>query len=114
MEISTKKARGGNQGVMLALALAGALWAGAGAAQEADIDPDVFCDELAGLAEALMDVRQSGGELGFALGVAGDSDLIRSVVLDAWRVPRMSVPENQQREVSDFRDRWHLLCLDSF
>lgn len=81
------------------------------AAQEAT--PQENCAVLADLAEVIMESRQIGVPLGEALALAGGNELIEAVVMSAWERPRFSVPENQQREAEEFRDNWHLACLQS-
>lgn len=79
------------------------------------------CAALGDMAGAMMQARQSGTSLSEALSivrsVAADDPataaLAEAVVLEAWSAPRMSSPENQRRAVEEFRDTWHLVCLQS-
>lgn len=79
------------------------------------------CATIGDMAGAMMQARQSGTSLSEALSIVrsvGADDpvaaaLAEAVVLEAWSAPRMSAPENQRRAVEEFRDNWHLACLQS-
>lgn len=79
---------------------------------EEPVDPDEYCEVISRLSEKVMESRQAGVPLSNALGVA-KTDLSRMMVLEAWQTPRYSIESLSQREIDDFRDKWHLLCLKS-
>ena len=80
-------------------------------------DPhDENCAVVAVVAESTMKARQTGVSLGQMLKILsdnGDIELFRTITLAAYDRPRMSVSKNQERMISDFRDEWHLLCLQA-
>jgi hypothetical protein len=100
---------------LLPLTLALAIISSPLLAQEPAEEPvgnDAYCGMISKLSEQIMSSRQKGVSLSTALGIA-KSDLIRMIVMDAWESPRYSSETVSQREIDDFRDKWHLLCLKS-
>lgn len=71
---------------------------------------DDYCEKISEISEAIMESRQRGVSLSNALGTS-PLDIVRTIVLDAWESPRYSTESVVQREVDDFRDQWHLVCL---
>jgi hypothetical protein len=68
------------------------------------------CQAIGNLAEGIMMGRQRGISMSHMMGVAGDMELARLLVIEAYDVPRMSMPENQRREVEDFRNMVESIC----
>lgn len=82
---------------------------------EETLDKDSQCAKLSELSGVIMEARQAGVPLSNALDMVRNyNDFIRLIVLDAWESPRYgSTYGAMQREVDDFRDRWHVACLRS-
>ena len=74
-------------------------------------DYDKFCTAHGEMAEVIMKNRQAGTALSEMLTVAKDDDLIRSVVMMAYKQPRMRMPENQTEMVVNFRSERELACF---
>ena len=72
-----------------------------------------YCDQISGLAEAMMSSRQAGVSMAKAMKVTGDNDLFKAMMVDAYETARYSVESNQQRKIEDFRDKWYLACYKS-
>jgi hypothetical protein len=68
------------------------------------------CEVIGQMAENIMQNRQRGISMSRMMGVAGDVEIARLLVIEAYDVPRMSMPENQQREVEDFRNMVEAMC----
>ena len=74
------------------------------------------CAELASTAESLMQARQAGVDLVKVLEVTqrihpgGEMDFL---VIEAWETPYYSTPSNQQREVTEFKNKIMLQCIKS-
>ena len=75
-----------------------------------EMNTDEMCDGLSSLSEKIMEARQAGVSLSNALGIV-QTEATRMIVMDAWESPRYSTESIIQREIEDFRDRWHLTCL---
>lgn len=75
-----------------------------------EMNTDELCDGLSSLSEKIMEARQAGVSLSNALGIV-QTEATRMIVMDAWESPRYSTESVIQREIEDFRDRWHLTCL---
>jgi hypothetical protein len=46
------------------------------------------------------------------MAAAGHIELARLLIIEAYNIPRMSVPENQLREVQDFRNMAEAMCYE--
>jgi hypothetical protein len=79
---------------------------------EETMEKSDYCETISELAEQIMTTRQNGVSLSDALGIS-ELDLVRAMVMNAWETPRYSMESLSQREIDDFRDKWHLLCLKS-
>lgn len=77
---------------------------------EEKLENDNYCETVSNLSENIMKSRQRGASLSDALGIS-PLEIVRTIVLDAWETPRYSMESLSQREIDDFRDKWHLLCL---
>jgi hypothetical protein len=100
---------------LLPLTLALAIISSPLLAQEPAEEPvanDAYCEMISKLSEQIMSSRQKGVSLSTVLGIA-KSDMVRTIVMDAWETPRFFMESLSQREIDDFRDKWHLLCLKS-
>lgn len=66
----------------------------------------VFADN----AEIIMKARQSGMAMGEVISIMdGENDL--DIIKSAYSEPRYSTEECKDVAVSNFRDKWHLMCL---
>lgn len=82
---------------------------------------DDNCAALGEMAGAMMAARQSGMALSEALSIVrghsaedpAGAALAEAVVLEAWAYPRMTFEDNQQLADEEFRDTWHLACLQA-
>ena len=71
-----------------------------------------FCEEFEDLSRTIMDNRQSGIPMSTQYNVV-DSDLIRKVVVLAYKVPEYSSEEYQQDAVNKFGNAAFLQCIES-
>lgn len=77
---------------------------------------DQKCEFLGKFAEIFMTSRQIGMPLSTALESIPDSPLsevMRTMILEAWGHPVYSTESISQSTISEFRDKWHLSCLKS-
>ena len=82
-----------------------------------DDDWQEICQGWGTLAEAVMDGRQAGVSMQDMIDavITEDTDsLILDLVIEAYESPRYSVPENQRREIQDFKNKWYLGCVKVF
>ena len=79
------------------------------ATSEIDTPPDP-CQAVGSLAAQIMDHRQAGTSMSDLMAAAGHIELARLLIIEAYNIPRMSVPENQLREVQDFRNMAEAMC----
>jgi hypothetical protein len=70
-----------------------------------------MCATLATFASVVMSSHQVGVPLAAVLDIAGEDELLRSIVLSAYLRGRYATEAMQAREVADFRDHVHVLCL---
>lgn len=74
--------------------------------------PDPFCTQLSEFAAVAMEYRQNGFTLAQALlPLAGDSELPKLIVIDAYEQGAMRLPDNMIRQQQDFANKWMLECL---
>ena len=92
--------------LIAALALMMALSAPAQAEQS-------VCEKIAGLAESIMDARQSGVSVVDAMGTSGGSAMIERMIIEAYEAHRYKAEIWQTGEIADFRDKWFLYCYKS-
>jgi hypothetical protein len=69
-----------------------------------------MCTEVQETARLIMEHRQKGTPMA-TLYTAVSDDFFKSVVIDAFEYPKMSVPENQQAVTNDFADKYFLMCV---
>ena len=79
----------------------------------AEIDAHEVCSDFSSFAETVMTNRQSNIPMQAMMGTT-ESELLRSVIADAYSQPRWSVPENRQNAIHEFRDKWYLGCHERF
>jgi hypothetical protein len=68
------------------------------------------CTELQKTVKLIMKHRQEGTPMA-TLYTAVSDDFFKSVVIDAFEYPKMSVQENQQDVTNDFADKYFLMCV---
>jgi len=71
------------------------------------------CDQIAELAENIMQARQSGVSMAKSMSVTDGLKLVETMVIMAYETTRYSTERNQKREAQDFRDFWYLTCYQS-
>lgn len=71
------------------------------------------CDSIAGLAGTVMEARQKGGDMAAMVKIANGHKAVLAIVRDAFNTPRYSTPAIIEHTVSEFRNRWYSVCLES-
>ena len=71
------------------------------------------CDQIANVAKSVMSGRQAGVSMGTMVGIAKGNALIEKMVVEAFESGRYSTKEIQDRQISEFRDKWFLWCFKS-
>ena len=82
---------------------------------------DPVCDDMSEHAEVVMRAHQSGVSMKEVMAVIDKnlesgtvmSDIYKSLVIDAYSQPRYHTDASKAREIADFRDGVHVLCLKS-
>lgn len=77
---------------------------------QAQEDP---CPAFGGLAETMMIARQSGLPMSQMMELAGEEDIFRRMVIDAYDRPRYGTEEIQRLEIQDFRNEIEMDCYRS-
>lgn len=95
---------------MKTLITAIALTLAATTAQAEGLNADEICPKLSEIAASFMEARQSGISMAKLMEIAGDSTLLKAMVVDAFEVSRYSTPELRARKIEDFRDSVYLSC----
>lgn len=80
---------------------------------EETAETGVNCEQIGELAESIMRNRQQGASMSRMMQIADGNELVRMIVMEAYNLPRMSVPANQQREIADFRNEIELQCYQA-
>lgn len=100
------------------LVLFAALPLGAGALTTAERNE--LCAMIGELAEVTMRARQGGVPMSQLMGILGNSDapqevasLVNSMVVMAYEQPRYRTAAVQADTVSDFRDRFEVMCFQT-
>lgn len=75
--------------------------------------PQDICHVIGNLAEQIMENRQAGISMSEMMAVSAESELAQLLVIEAYNIPRMSHPDNQRREVEDFRNMAEVLCYQA-
>ena len=69
-----------------------------------------MCINVKEAATTMMKSRQVGMELDKVLAY-GDVDLFQTMAIEAYKQPRFSTDQYQQRAISEFSNEWYLACL---
>ena len=76
---------------------------------------DMACKVYSETAEVVMEARQEGLGLQQVLDTFAEqgevSDINRSLILEAYKLPRYETEENKRTAISDFRDNFLVHCL---
>lgn len=72
-----------------------------------------MCQPIAEFAKELMDARQAGVPLAQALTVAHHNATMQALIISAYRKPRYSTEQYQERAAVDFANDTLVTCLDA-
>ena len=78
---------------------------------QAEQTKEDLCFEYEKLARHLMDARQYGVPLAKAYKTAKDSQVIKNMVLNAYKEPMWPTDEYKEKAINTFSDEWLLVCL---
>ena len=68
------------------------------------------CQKIGQLSSKIMESRQRGAPMSDLMQIAGDSELMQQIVIDAYETPRFSSDKYQENAIKDFRSEWELAC----
>ena len=71
---------------------------------------ETICETYSGLAETIMDSRQSGTSMATVIAIVREDAYATNMVRIAYEQPRWHTDESQQRAIEDFRDAVYLEC----
>jgi len=81
---------------------------------------DEVCDSIAGIAATVMTARQNGADMAPLVaairGVEGSDSEKRvalEIIADAFSEPMYTTPAIRERAISEFRNKWYLVCFRS-
>lgn len=74
---------------------------------------DIDCAKIGDIASIIMENRQIGVSMSEQMSAIDGVSLLEGMVIDAYRAPRMSMPENRMKMVEDFRAEFELMCYES-
>lgn len=72
------------------------------------------CDELATVAQRIMELRQNSEPFQSTMYRVRESDQLRLVVLDAYTVPVFFWHDDKKREKVKFGDYWYRKCMKDY
>lgn len=72
-----------------------------------------FCKEINEISETIMKKRQNGVQMIALLNIAGDNEIVKKIIMDAYDVPMYSVEANKEREIVNFANQWLSACIKS-
>ena len=72
--------------------------------------PQAFCKSLSIAAEATMKARQNGIPMSEAMELAGDNELIKAMVADAYNQNSYTSEKVKEQVIRDFTDRVYSTC----
>ncbi len=78
---------------------------------EAHAEEQATCETISELAEVIMENRQHGVSMARAMGASEGSELVETIVIQAYEHPGYTTAEYQNRAVSEFTDEWYLACV---
>jgi len=68
------------------------------------------CKDISGTATSVMQARQNGVPIVEMMDIAGDSELLRYIVMQAYEGPRYSTEPHKKRAEVEFSNRMFLEC----
>lgn len=74
------------------------------------VQAETICESYSGLAETIMDGRQTGTPMAVMIAIVSDDAYATHMVRTAYEQPRWHTGESQQRAIEDFRDAVYLEC----
>lgn len=83
------------------------------------VKADSACDNIASLAASVMDAHQSAVSLSAVMKMiekkehAAAKEVATEMAMSAHSETRWHTEHSKMRAVSDFRDKWHMACLNS-
>ncbi|MBV2181679.1 MAG: hypothetical protein KUL86_10670 [Castellaniella sp.] len=72
--------------------------------------PQETCKHASELAEKIMLARQSGFPAADAMDVAGDSEIVRRMVIQAYKSPKFLTEESKKAQAVEFGNRMYVEC----
>lgn len=72
------------------------------------------CTKYSLLAGSMMEARQAGATMAMMMSKAGGLSIVEGYVKDAFKVPRYSLPAQQERAAEDFSNAKFRQCHDEF
>lgn len=71
------------------------------------------CVVLSELAAQIMQNRQGGVPLSDMMRIAGDNEMVRAMVLEAYNQPRFNTSSYQLEAIQDFSDSIAFICYNA-
>jgi hypothetical protein len=70
-----------------------------------------ICRQIGQAASVTMEARQAGVAMSSIMENAGNTDILKKIVIDAYAIPRFGSSEFRDRAVEEFRNKWELACF---
>lgn len=86
-------------------------------AQEEATPAPTYCDQIERAATGVMQARQQGTTLRDLITLIGSSgntavdEIYRGMIIAAYKVPRYSGKDYQQRAVTEFANEFYMMCI---
>lgn len=71
------------------------------------------CKNIAEVAETIMDARQSGVSVVDMMEIAGDNDLMKKMVIYAYKQPKYNGAEFRRKEIASFKNEFYIACYEA-
>src|SRR5678815_3698903 len=72
------------------------------------------CKAFEELAGSAMGARQNNVSIVEMLEIAGDNEVTKSIIMDAYAQGAMSYEPNRVRQRAEFANKWAMICLKAF
>lgn len=69
------------------------------------------CGNVYNAAETMMKARQAGVPLSKVIELADGSEAITALAMDAYEGSRYSTPSIKQKVITEFANKWMLICM---
>lgn len=69
------------------------------------------CKQVEESASVTMQARQSGIPLSRVLEIAADSEMLKTIAIDAYNTPKFATESYKVNAISEFTNKWLLACL---